>query len=306
MAGVPPDYFSEDGQLWGNPLYRWEAHAKDGFAWWLLRLRALLERVDIIRIDHFRGFEAYWEVPAGSTTAATGRWTPGPGRAFFHAIRNEMGSVPLIAEDLGLITPEVEALRDEFDLPGMRVMQFGFDADPSSEKYLPHRFVNNCIAYTGTHDNDTTYGWYHSQDVTTTQPRQEVKAARAFARAYAKSDGRDIHWDLIRVLFASVADTAIVPMQDVLGLDSRARMNFPGKAQGNWAWRYRAGQVDGRATDRLAELTALYGRWNGPVPAGHDPRYRPPGAASDAPTGSAPAGGAWPPATAKEARQTAP
>jgi 4-alpha-glucanotransferase len=272
MAGVPPDYFSEDGQLWGNPLYRWEAHAQDGFAWWRLRLRALLERVDLVRIDHFRGFEAYWAVPAGSKTAATGEWLPAPGREFFQAIRKEMGSVPLIAEDLGLITPEVEALRDEFDLPGMRVLQFGFDADPSLEKYLPHRYLNHCIAYTGTHDNDTTYGWYHTKEVTTTQPREEVEAARAFARKYAHSDGREIHWDLIRILFASVADTAIVPMQDILGLDSRARMNFPGRAQGNWAWRYRAEQLDRRVTDRLAEMTALYGRWNGPVPADRDPR----------------------------------
>jgi 4-alpha-glucanotransferase len=274
MAGVPPDYFSEDGQLWGNPLYRWEAHARDNFAWWRLRLRAILERVDLVRIDHFRGFEAYWEVPSGSATAATGRWTPGPGRAFFHAVREEMGSVPLIAEDLGLITPDVEALRDEFELPGMRVMQFGFDADPASEKHLPHRFVNHCVAYTGTHDNDTTCGWFRSREVTTTQPREEVQAARGFARKYANSDGREFHWDMIRILFASAADTAIVPMQDILGLDSRARMNFPGKAQGNWAWRYRAEQFDRRVVDRLAELTALYGRWNGPVPAGRDPRQR--------------------------------
>jgi 4-alpha-glucanotransferase len=291
MAGVPPDFFSEDGQLWGNPLYRWETHAKDGYAWWLLRIRALLERVDVIRIDHFRGFEAYWEVPAGSATAATGRWTPGPGRAFFHAVRREMGTVPLIAEDLGVITPDVEALRDEFDMPGMRIIQFGFDANPSMEKYLPHRFINNCIAYTGTHDNDTTYGWYQTKEVTTTQPREEVEAARAFARKYAHSDGREIHWDLIRILFASVADTAIVPMQDILGLDSRARMNFPGKAQGNWAWRYRAEQLDRRVKDRLAEMTALYGRWNGPVPADRDPR--PPQRAPEAQaTGSAPAAGA--------------
>ena len=276
MAGVPPDFFSEDGQLWGNPLYRWEAHAKDGYAWWLLRIKALLERVDMIRIDHFRGFEAYWAVPAGSETAATGMWVPAPGAPFFTAVRKELGEVPLIAEDLGVITPEVEAMRDEFDMPGMRILQFGFDADPSMEKYLPHRFINNCIAYTGTHDNDTTYGWFHTKEVTTTQPREEVAAAHAFAAKYAHSDGREIHWDMIRVLFASVADTAIAPMQDILGLDSRARMNFPGKASGNWAWRYRAEQLDRKVTDRLAEMTAMYGRWNGPVPADRDPRPRPP------------------------------
>ncbi len=154
------------------------------------------------------------------------------------------------------------------------------------EKYLPHRFINNCIAYTGTHDNDTTYGWHHSEEATTTQPREEVEAARRFARKYANSDGREIHWDMIRILFASVADTAIVPMQDILGLDSRARMNFPGRAQGNWTWRYRAEQLDGRVKDRLAEMTALYGRWKGPVPADRDPRPRPPAPAESKPAGA--------------------
>jgi 4-alpha-glucanotransferase len=225
-------------------------------------------------------------VPAGSETAATGQWVPAPGREFFRAIRKELGSMPLIAEDLGLITPEVEALRDEFHLPGMRVLQFAFDADPALEKYLPHRYIHNCIAYTGTHDNDTTSGWFHSKEVAATLTREEVEAARAFARRYANSDGREIHWDMIRIVFASAADTAIVPMQDVLGLDSRARMNSPGKARGNWAWRYRAEQVDRRVTDRLAEMTALYGRWNGRVPAERDLRPR-----HEAPAGSAPARG---------------
>jgi len=275
MAGVPPDYFSETGQLWGNPVYRWEEHAKDGYAWWLSRLRALLKRVDIIRIDHFRGFAAYWAVPAGSETAATGQWVPAPGRDFFTAIRKELGLVPLIAEDLGVITPDVEELRDEFNLPGMRVIQFGFDADPASAKHLPHQYVPNCIAYTGTHDNDTTYGWFHSTKVTTTQPRAEVEAARAYARRYANAPAAEIHWGLVRVVQASVADTAIVPMQDVLGLDSRARMNFPGKADDNWKWRYRQEQLDRKARDRLAELTALYGRWNGSLTPERDPRYRP-------------------------------
>ena len=207
-----------------------------------------------------------------------------------------------------MITPDVEALRDEFNLPGMRVMQFGFDADPASEKHLPHRYINNCVAYTGTHDNDTTYGWYHSRQRATTQPREEVEAAHAFAREYAKSDGREIHWDLTRMLFASVADTAIVPMQDILGLDSRARMNFPGKAQGNWAWRYHPEQVNRRITERLAELTALYGRWNGPIPAARDPRYRPPEEPEAAPAGGEPtaAAGVQPPAEGKETGQTAP
>ncbi len=275
MAGVPPDYFSETGQLWGNPLYRWDVHARDGYAWWISRLQSLLKRVDVIRIDHFRGFEAYWEVPAGSETAATGRWVPGPGRDFFQAIREAMGELPLIAEDLGLITPEVEALSEEFHLPGMRVIQFGFDADPASDKHLPHRYIPHCLAYTGTHDNDTTYGWYHSVGATTTQPRAEVVAARSFALRYADTKPDVIHWGLIRVVSASVADTVIFPMQDILGLDSRARMNFPGKAEGNWLWRYLHEQLTEEVRDRLADLTALYGRWNGEIPAKWDPRYRP-------------------------------
>jgi 4-alpha-glucanotransferase len=261
------------GQLWGNPLYRWEAHAKEGYAWWLSRLRSVLSRVDIVRIDHFRGFAAYWAVPAGSETAATGRWVPAPGSDFFQATRKELGSIPFIAEDLGLITPDVEALREEFQLPGMRVLQFGFDADPASENHLPHRYVRNCIAYTGTHDNDTTCGWFHSTAVTTTQPREEVRAARAYARRYANSTGAEIHWDLIRLVFASVADTVIIPLQDILGLDSRARMNLPGKAEGNWRWRFRNEQVDRRVRDRLAELTAVYSRWNGTTPSALDPHH---------------------------------
>ena len=175
-----------------------------------------------------------------------------------------------------MITPDVEELRDAFNLPGMRVIQFGFDADPGSEKHLPHRYVSHCFAYTGTHDNDTTYGWFHSTAVTTTQPRVEVEAARAFALRYANSPAAEIHWGLIRAVVASVAATAIIPMQDILGLDSLARMNFPGKAEGNWRWRYRPEQAGREVQDRLADLTALYGRWNGPVSPKWDPRYRPP------------------------------
>jgi 4-alpha-glucanotransferase len=275
VAGVPPDYFSETGQLWGNPLYRWEAHAADDYAWWGGRLRFLLSRVDMVRIDHFRGFEAYWEIPAGSATAATGRWVPGPGRDFFESLWRRLGAVPLIAEDLGVITPPVEALRDAFGLPGMRVLQFGFDADPASEKHLPHRFEPHCIAYTGTHDNDTTYGWFHSAEVATTQSRDEIRAARAYALHYVNTKGDEIHWDLIRLAFSSVADTAIIPMQDILGLDSRARMNLPGRAEGNWGWRYRNDQLDRRAQERLAELTAVFSRWNGSPSPALDPRNRP-------------------------------
>jgi 4-alpha-glucanotransferase len=266
VAGVPPDYFSETGQLWGNPLYRWEVHAADDYSWWVARLGQLLRRVDLVRIDHFRGFEAYWEIPAGSTTAEPGRWVQGPGSTFFGAIRRRLGSLPLIAEDLGMITPSVIALRDEFGLPGMRVLQFGFGPDEGSDKMLPHRFEPHCVVYTGTHDNDTTCGWFTSTEIATTQSPEEVQAERAFARRYVHTLGDEFHWDMIRLAFASVADTAIIPLQDILGLDSRARMNVPGTAGGNWRWRFRSGQIDLRVRERLAELTALYSRWNGPLP----------------------------------------
>jgi 4-alpha-glucanotransferase len=275
VAGVPPDYFSETGQLWGNPLYRWEAHAADDYTWWVERLRFLLGRVDIVRIDHFRGFEAYWEIPAGAATAGSGRWVSGPARGFFEALRRRLGSLPLIAEDLGMITPAVEALRDEFGLPGMRVLQFGFGPDPGADKELPHRFVHHCIAYTGTHDNDTTKGWFTATDVATTQSPEEIAAERAFALRYLDTTGDEIHWDMIRLLFGSIADTVIVPLQDILGLDSRARMNLPGRAEGNWTWRFQEGRLDRRAQERLAQKTAIYSRWNGSLPEGMNPRTNP-------------------------------
>jgi 4-alpha-glucanotransferase len=275
VAGVPPDYFSETGQLWGNPLYRWDAHAADDYAWWAARLRFLLGRVDIARIDHFRGFEAYWEVPAGSATASPGRWVEGPGSKIFEALRRRLGNLPLIAEDLGVITPGVEALRDEFSLPGMRVLQFGFGPDSGSDKHLPHRFLPHCVVYTGTHDNDTTRGWFTSTEVATTQSWDEIQAERAFACRYMDTAADEIHWDMIHLAFSSVADTAIIPLQDILGLDSRARMNVPGTAEGNWRWRFQKGQIDRRAQDRLAELTAVFSRWNGALPTDLDPRSRP-------------------------------
>jgi 4-alpha-glucanotransferase len=282
VAGVPPDYFSETGQLWGNPLYRWDAHAADDYSWWAARLRFLLGRVDIVRIDHFRGFEAYWEIPAGSATAAPGRWVEGPGRHFFEALRRRLGSLPLIAEDLGMITPGVEALRDDFSLPGMRVLQFGFGPDAGADKELPHRFIPHCVVYTGTHDNDTTLGWFTATDVATTQSPEEIAAERAFACRYLNTRGDQIHWDMIRLAFSSVADTAIIPLQDILGLDSRARMNLPGTVGGNWGWRFRSGKIDRHAQARLAELTALFGRWNGTVPKEIDPRTNPAPAAGSA------------------------
>jgi 4-alpha-glucanotransferase len=286
VAGVPPDYFSETGQLWGNPLYRWDAHAADDFEWWAARLRFLLGRVDVVRIDHFRGFEAYWEIPAGSATAAPGKWVEGPGSKLFESLRRRLGNLPLIAEDLGLITPGVEALRDEFSLPGMRVLQFGFGPDAGSEKHLPHRFLPHCVVYTGTHDNDTTRGWFTSTNVLTTQSWADVQAERALARRYLNTDGKEINWAMIRLALSSVADTAMIPLQDILGLDSSARMNLPGKAEGNWRWRFRPGQLDRRAGDRLAELTAVFSRWNGTVPKHLDRTARPQTADRSAATGS--------------------
>ena len=249
VAGVPPDYFSPTGQLWGNPLYRWDVLARDDYAWWIQRLRATLRLVDIVRLDHFRGFEAYWEVPATEETAVHGRWVKGPGARFFYAVRRALGETPIIAEDLGVITPEVEALRRRFGFPGMKVLQFAFATDASNE-YLPHNYERNCVVYTGTHDNDTTVGWFCSL------PEEE----RAFCLKYLGSDGREIHWDLIRLAMMSVADTVIVPLQDVLGLGSEARMNYPGRLGGNWAWRYTEGALTEEVCERLAELTETYGR----------------------------------------------
>ncbi len=277
VAGVPPDYFSETGQLWGNPLYDWDAHAAEGYAWWIHRIGALLAQVDLIRIDHFRGFEAYWEVPGGAETAVNGRWVPGPGPALFHALKEHFPDLPFIAEDLGVITPPVEALRDEFNLPGMRVLQFGFSPDPGAEKHLPYRHVVNSIAYTGTHDNDTSYGWISNPHVETTQSIEEIEEERLFALRFVGTDGKEFGWDLIRQAWASVAQVAIAPMQDVLGLDSKARMNVPGRGEGNWGWRMLPGRPSPAEAARLADLTALYGRWNGAIPEGHDLHRKGPG-----------------------------
>ncbi|MFI5372883.1 MAG: 4-alpha-glucanotransferase, partial [Candidatus Eisenbacteria bacterium] len=249
VAGVPPDYFSDTGQLWGNPLYRWDVLARDGYRWWIERVRATLERVDVVRLDHFRAFETYWEIPADAPTAETGRWVEGPGETLFEALRDALGPLSLIAEDLGDITPEVHALRDRLGLPGMVVLQFAF-ADDASQPFLPHHHTRDCVVYTGTHDNDTTLGWYATAGA----------GERDFARRYLGRDGGDIAWDLIRAAFASVADTAIVPLQDVLELGSEARMNLPGRASGNWAWRFRDGAFDGTRRARLLELARLYSR----------------------------------------------
>jgi len=261
VAGVPPDYFSATGQLWGNPIYRWDLMAKDGYAWWIERIQATLSLVDIVRIDHFRGFEKYWEVPVGDTTARKGRWVPGAGPALFEAIKKALGNVPIVAEDLGYITPEVDALREQFGFPGMRVLQFAFGNDPKADDYRPHNYPRNCVVYTGTHDNNTTIGWF-KEDVLgdTTQSREAREAEKRLALKYMGSDGREINWDFIRLALMSVADTAIIPLQDVLGLGSEARMNRPATNAGNWIWRFTWNMLTDELKARLRDLTTLYGR----------------------------------------------
>lgn len=261
VAGVPPDYFSETGQLWGNPLYRWDRMAKNGFEWWIARIRATLDLVDIIRIDHFRGFESYWSVPAREETAVNGEWVDGPGDALFDAIRNALGELPIAAENLGVITPEVEALRERHGFPGMAVLQFAFGEDAASSGLLPHTWTNDTIAYTGTHDNDTTIGWWKANNKSTTLDAKTLKRQRAYAKRYLNLGDEKLHWSFIRAVMASVADTAIFPLQDVLGLGTAARMNAPGSSGGqNWRWRFTKDQIKGKSAKRLREFTETYGR----------------------------------------------
>ena len=251
VAGVPPDYFSKTGQLWGNPLYRWGIHAENGYQWWLDRICAVLKMVDIVRLDHFRGFSGYWEVPAGEETAEHGRWVPGPGRDFLKTISDHLGDLPIIAEDLGEITPDVFELRDQFNLPGMKIIQFGFTGDPD-EAFLPHNHVKNCVVYTGTHDNDTSQGWYF----------RVSERERDFCRRYLNSDGNDIAWDMIRAAWSSVAVFSLTPMQDILDLGNEARMNYPGNPSGNWTWRLHGGEFTNELRARIREMNFLYGRFN--------------------------------------------
>ena len=261
VAGVPPDYFSATGQLWGNPLYRWDEMARTGYAWWIERFRAALRLVDLVRLDHFRGFEAYWEIPAGEETAVEGRWVKGPGAALFEALREALGDLPIVAENLGVITPEVENLRERFGFPGMAILQFAFGRDPEGAQFQPHNYPRNRVVYTGTHDNDTTVGWWTSSgQADSTRTDDEVKDEHERALAYLDAEGREIHWAFIRAALASVADTAIVPLQDVLGLGSEARMNLPGRASGNWRWRFAEGSLTDEVRDRLKRLAELYGR----------------------------------------------
>jgi len=253
VAGVPPDYFSADGQLWGNPLYRWEAHAADGFAWWKSRLRSAFEMCDVVRIDHFRGFDSYWRIPLPAENAKSGEWRPGPGLGFFRAVREAFPEARIVAEDLGMLTPSVEQLLADTGLPGMAVLQFAFGGD-AKNPYLPHNLLHNKVIYPGTHDNDTTLGWYATAS----------EAARDHVRRYLRVTGSEVGWDFIRAAFSSVADIAVIPMQDILNLGAEARLNSPGKPDGNWRWRLGEGDVEGLAakgtTAYLASLADLSGR----------------------------------------------
>ncbi len=247
VAGVPPDYFSSTGQLWGNPLYNWKIHASTGYSWWIERMKASLKLFDWIRLDHFRGFAAYWKVTAGNPTAEIGKWEKGPGIDLFETLQNVLGELPIIAEDLGVITPDVDSMREKFDLPGMRILQFAFGGDPT-DRFLPHNYVKNTVAYTGTHDNDTTIGWYSSA------PENE----RDYCRRYLGRDGSDITWDMIRTIWSSVAAFAITPMQDILNMGTEARMNYPSKPDGNWGWRLPSCSCTRALSERIEELNRLY------------------------------------------------
>ena len=249
VAGVPPDYFSKTGQRWGSPHYNWPAMERDDFAWWRARIGHLLSYVDCVRIDHFRGFSAAWQIAADSPTAEKGRWVKAPGLNLFRCVQRELGTLPFIAEDLGLITPGVRRLRDRLGLPGMRVLQFAFNGDPANS-FLPHNYVTNCAAYTSTHDTDTAAGWYTALD----------KEDSGFFGRYTNTNGEEAAWTLIWLAWSSVADTAMTTLQDLLGLGSEARLNTPGIASGNWAWRVRTTDLAQERFDRLRKLTDVFAR----------------------------------------------
>ncbi|BCS33961.1 4-alpha-glucanotransferase [Luteitalea sp. TBR-22] len=260
VAGVPPDYFSATGQLWGNPLYRWDRMADEGFAWWVARVRSTLGLVDRVRLDHFRGFVAYWEVDGAAPTAMHGTWRRGPGPALFDALAAALGPLPIVAENLGFITPDVEALRTGFGLPGMAILQFAFGTDPQAPDFLPHNYTPDRVAYTGTHDNDTMLGWARGGAGDSTRSVEDARRERGYAEAYLNAGDEGLHWAAIRAVQASVASTAIVPVQDVLGLGSESRMNVPGRPSGNWRWRMAPGALTPAHLEALRDLADLYGR----------------------------------------------
>ena len=260
VSGVPPDYFSKTGQRWGNPIYDWDAMRRDRFRWWTSRFRFTLQTVDIARVDHFRGFAAAWEVPGTDETAEHGEWVDVPGMELFAALKEALGELPVIAEDLGVITPDVEEIRDTFGFPGMRILQFAFGGD-AKNRDLPHNYIQNSAAFTGTHDNDTTVGWWQSQaGADSTRDAASVSHEHEFCLRYLGSDGSEINWSFIHAIWASVADTAIAPLQDILGLGNEARMNLPASTSGNWSWRFTGEAITEATTARLRELTETYGR----------------------------------------------
>lgn len=262
VAGVPPDYFTALGQRWGNPLYKWPAHEAEGFAWWKSRLRKTLEMVDIVRIDHFRGFAAYWEIPASEPTAVNGRWVEAPGDALFEALKGQMGdNVPVIAEDLGIITPDVTALRERHGFPGMKVLQFAFGADSLSPDYVPENYPEECVAYTGTHDNDTVMGLFSSEPgEDTTRTREQIDGERRTILNFTGTDGSELNWDFIKAVWHSQARLAIAPLQDLLGLGSESRMNTPGKMGDFWGWRFTREQLTEEIEQRMRRVTEESGR----------------------------------------------
>ena len=261
IAGVPPDYFSTTGQRWGNPIYNWERAQATGFAWWVDRFRATMDQFDLFRLDHFRGFEAYWEIPAGEPTALNGAWKHAPGQELFTAARAALGELPIIAENLGVITPEVEAIRKEFGFPGMSVLQFAFGKDPQAPDFKPHNYPRDRFAYTGTHDNDTVMGWWNSSGGDSTRTDEDIAKEKAYAQAYlAVEEPREMNWVMIRALLSSVAAGAVMPAQDVLGLGSETRFNIPGTLGGNWRWRMRTGDLTPEIARRLKKLVDLYDR----------------------------------------------
>lgn len=260
VAGVPPDYFSKTGQLWGNPIYNWDRMRNEGFGWWVDRVRHTLKMVDIVRVDHFRGFAASWEVPGGDTTAERGQWVNVPGKDLFNTLKWVFGELPILAEDLGVITPDVEELRDGFGFPGMRILQFAWGGDAKNID-LPHNYIPNSCVYTGTHDNDTTVGWFNSvAGKGSGRSAKQIKKEKDFCLKYLRSDGKEIHWDFIRAVLGSVANTAIIPMQDLLGSGNDARMNLPASTSGNWQWRCGEKDFNEKLAKRLKDLVELYGR----------------------------------------------
>ena len=264
VSGVPPDYFSATGQLWGNPIYRWDVMKNSGYRWWIERLQASLKVFDMVRLDHFRGFEAYWAIPAGEPTAVNGKWVKGPGAELFQALTDRLGPLPVIAENLGVITPEVEAIRRQFGYPGMAILQFAFSTDPQAPTFRPHNYERQLVAYTGGHDNDTMFGWWRSGVAQSTRSQADVKKEYADAQDYfgvtAAELDREVNWIFIREAMKSVADTVLVPMQDVLGLGSEARMNIPGTLGGNWTWRLAPNDLREQDQRRLKKLAEIYER----------------------------------------------